>query len=87
MRVSRKVMAAQSDLMEVAVMHQRPVLANITEEIGHQVELLQHEGGLVDMETVRARLEAIRQFASQGLHFIEQKIEERPKANGSASVK
>jgi hypothetical protein len=65
---------------------QRPVLVNIAEQIGQQVHLLQDETALTDLQTVRARLEAIRQFASQGLHFIEERARERPKANGSPTV-
>lgn len=65
---------------------QGPVLVDITKQIGHQLLLLQDESGLTDLQTVRARLEAIRQFASQGLHFIEERDAERPKANGAATV-
>jgi hypothetical protein len=65
---------------------ERPSLADIADQIGQQVDLLQGSGALADLETVRARLEAIRQFAAQGLHFIEERRLERPSANGSASV-
>jgi ABC-type hemin transport system ATPase subunit len=61
-------------------------LVNITEQIEQQVLLLQDDSALLDLETVRARLEAIRQFAAQGLHFIEERDRERPKPNGSATV-
>lgn len=69
------------------MLSQRPVLVTITEQIGHQVLLLQDESAFTDLQTVRARLETIRQFASQGLYFIEECYTERPKANGSGSVK
>jgi len=51
----------------------RPVLADITEQISTQVHLLQTDNEHSDLATVKARLEAIRQFASQGLHFIEER--------------
>lgn len=63
----------------------RPPLADITEQIRAQVLMLQGENALTDVATVRARLEAIRQFASQGLHFIEERDWAWPQ-QGSPSV-
>jgi hypothetical protein len=67
-------------------------LANIAEQIGQQVLLLrQDETALSDLQTVRARLEAIMNFASMGLSIIEEKssgtAEPHPKPNGRTTVK
>ena len=58
---------------------------SLTEQIGQQVCLLRlDELELTDVNTVRARFEAIRQFASQGLVYLEQGPDEtdvrRPRA-------
>lgn len=63
-----------------------PGMAEITEQISQQTELLRVEGPTIDLTTLRARLEAIRQFASQGLHMIEENDSDRPKLKGSAAV-
>jgi hypothetical protein len=62
-----------------------PVLADITEQISTQVLLLKKDRELTDLGTVRARLEAIQHFASQGLHAIEER-EQRPAAGRPSSV-
>jgi hypothetical protein len=66
--------------------YQRPVLADIAEQISTQVLLLKSDTALSDLVTVRARLEAIQHFASQGLNFIEERRDDRPAANRPASV-
>ena len=67
----------------------RPKLANIAEQIGQQVLLLrQDDSALSDLQTVRARLEAIMNFASMGLSIIEDgQPEPHPKPNGRTTVK
>jgi len=70
----------------------RPKLANIAEQIGQQVLLLrQDDSALSDLQTVRARLEAIMNFASMGLSIIEEgrsgQEEPHPKPNGRTTVK
>ena len=65
---------------------QRPYLADIAEQIRNQVCLLQGDSALTDLATVQARLEAIRQFAAQGLNFLEERARSRPKFDGTSSV-
>ena len=53
-------------------------LQSLTERIGQQVNLLQlDECVLFDSNTLRARFEAIQQFATQGLVYLEE-YEDRP---------
>jgi hypothetical protein len=66
-------------------------LAIIAEQIGQQVLLLrQDDTALSDLQTVRARLEAILNFASMGLSIIEERssgpADPHPKPNGRAAV-
>ncbi|MEX2244033.1 MAG: hypothetical protein WD716_09340 [Fimbriimonadaceae bacterium] len=67
----------------------RPKLANIAEQIGHQVLLLRQDATAeTDLQTVRARLEAIMNFASMGLSIIEEgQPDALPKPVRRAAVK
>ena len=67
-------------------------LVAITEQIDQQVGLLrQDQGALSDLQTMRARLEAILQFASQGIHLIEERqhgpARQRPNSSSHPTVK
>jgi hypothetical protein len=59
-------------------------LGDITVLIQQQVTLLGDDPS--DAQTLRARFEAIRQFAAQGLQILEDTDKDRPNLPGSAAV-